>query len=81
MSLPDNTQRSLGRMEGKMDALLVSVSQIGTTLHDHDARLRKLEEAKASGDGSSKTRSAFMAGLGAVFGSLAAPISKHLGLT
>lgn len=37
-----------------MDALLVSVGQIGTQLQDHDARIRKLEEVDASHNGSFK---------------------------
>ncbi len=37
MSLPDNTQRSLGRMEGKMDSLLISIGLIGSSLATESA--------------------------------------------
>lgn len=92
MSLPDNTQRSLGRMEGKMDALLVSIAQLGTGLQAEsaerkealaqlDGRIRVLEDVRAEGKGVTRTRGAFLAGAGAIVGSFSAVIAKHLGLS
>lgn len=78
MSTPDGTlQRSIGRMEGKMDALLVSVNQIGTTLVDHDLRIRKLEETRAEIAGKFKAAHAVWAFLA---GGAGAALTKLTGL-
>lgn len=76
MTAPDgNLQRSIGRMEGKMDALLVSVGQIGAQLQDHDGRIRKLEEADASTHGSFKVIHALWMAAAGILGALFAKLT------
>lgn len=88
MSLPDNTQRSLGRMEGKMDALLVSISQIGASLSTEsaerkaadlglDGRVRTLEDMRSSFTGGLKAAHLFTV---AAAGAIGAGILKVTGL-
>jgi len=73
----DTLQRAIGRMEGKMDAVLLGQQTMAATINDHDVRIRKLEESHAEGSGQKKT---IFAVIGAASGAAGAALMKFLGI-
>jgi hypothetical protein len=68
MSVPTNLHRDLGRIEGKLDAVLADMrSQLG----DHETRIRVLEDDKDQRAGAVKAARWLWGSLTAAFGIVA----------
>jgi hypothetical protein len=68
MSAPTNLHRDLGRIEGKLDAVL---SDMRSDIRDHEARIQKLEEADGERRGAVKAARWAWGFLTAAIGALA----------
>lgn len=63
-------QRSLGRIEGKQDMLMIEMKAIHVRLDEHDRRLRGVEETSAK-------RGAIFAGMAGVLAAVGTWLVNH----
>lgn len=70
----DDIQRSIGRLEAKVDVLLERSSRLESALESRDGRIAKLEHANTA-------QNAVVGVIATIAGACSAFISKFLGIT
>lgn len=74
MAAPTNLHRDLGRIEGKLDAVL---SEARAAIRDHEARIRVLEEVHTEQTGAVKAARWLWGALMALVGFLGGSLGGH----
>jgi len=80
MTSETDLHRAFGRMEGKIDALLLQGAKIDKTLEEHASRLQKLEADKLETQGALKVARFLWIAVSALIGAVASKLSAFISL-